>query len=124
MAHVSLDPSPWKVTFLTAGWARYIIPVVIAEPLGPACLAAPLARSIVCPACGRERLAGRTGLCRAPVLFPDVDGFRESGQRGPRLGDVGGIRWGSAGSLGRCLCSTSWVVGLSRVARIRWMPAA
>ena len=34
-----------------------------------------------------------------PVLISDVDGVRGSGERGPRLGDVGEIRWGSAGSL-------------------------
>ena len=33
--------------------------------MGPACLAPPLARSIVCPACGRGGLGGRTGPCRA-----------------------------------------------------------
>ena len=33
--------------------------------MSPACLGAPLARSIVCPACGREGLGGRTVPCRA-----------------------------------------------------------
>ena len=57
-----------------------------------------------------------------PVLFSDVDGLRGAGERGPRPGDVGGRSL--AGSLGQCLCSTSWAVGLPSLARICWVSAA
>ena len=83
-----------------AGLARYNIPVVIGEAVGPAWLAAFLARSIVCPAGERGRSGGETSLCRGPVLFPDADGLWGPGERDPRPGPVGGIRLGLAGSLG------------------------
>ena len=53
-----------------AGWARHNIPVVIGEPVGPACWAAPLARSIVGLDCGRGRSGRSTGPCRGPGPLP------------------------------------------------------
>ena len=48
-----------------------------------------------------------------PVLFSDVDGLQVSRERGPRPGDVGGICWGSADSLGQRSCTTSWAAKAS-----------
>ena len=47
------------------------------------------------------------------VFFSDVGGLQGSGERCPRPGDVGGIRLGSADSLGQCPCSTSWAAKAS-----------
>ena len=65
--------------------------MVIGLAVGPACLAGPLARSIVCLVCGRGGWVGGQimGLVPSSVLGE----LWGPGERGPRPGDVGGIRW-------------------------------
>ena len=100
VAYSSLDPLPLEVTFLikragldvTFPWSSagpWVLRVGLPPWAGP-----------------RARLVREEGQAKgqvrvwAPVPFLYADGLRGPGERGPRPRHVGGIRWGSAGSLG------------------------
>ena len=91
MAGCSCSPSAsaqiWRIAMLDN------TPVVIGPAVGPACLAGPFARPLADPVGGRGGSGGTTGPGVALPLFSVAGGFRGSGKRGPRRGDVGGGRW-------------------------------
>ena len=69
-------------------------PAVIGLAVGPACMAGPFARSLVDSLRGRGGSGGMPGPGVALPPFHVAGGSRGSGKCGPRLGDVGGGRWG------------------------------
>ena len=111
-AYSSLDPLPSEVTFsikCSDSGGSHMTRRAGLNVTFPWCSAVPWALCFGLPPWSGPpcaRFEGEEGQAEgqvrvgAPVPFLDADGLRGLGERGPRAGHVGGIRWGSAGSLG------------------------